>query len=588
MSVTAAIRCLECKVRAPYAGDCGHVGYPSLEDGGGSGDLVSFESIYRGYTSLGLRLNILDQIRAWLIEHASHKVELAYEGEPIGRARRPARGAPPPLRPHRPEAYERCFLELRCIHCEVSVRSTNSDLMIAFDEEVTGAPWAKFEARVLNVEPENFYRTSGLLDPRSADFEAFGAFLRRHGTHRFRARSVAGEAWAAADAPRGPVRTPATHAEPQGTASRVLPSASLAPPLSVAWTFHATLNAPLLVAGGVVYTVTEKRDTLVALDGAGAEIWRAPGFGDLALFEAVLARERIWLPVYEKATSSYRHWAVDPRTGGKELTAENAPSIETFISEGEFIGARYRPGGKEVESVGRFAAGPPLRTKWEVEVPSEALKGKLAGAVAFDGQRVFVSRGATVLALDAGTGREIWRADLSAHGLHWGGGDHLRLSTSGGLVAYGMINSLHALSAETGATAWSRTGYEMSGTRAHYGDSLYLAGQQSARGSEPEHVCVVLALADGAERSRTDFKSAAWRQAPRPWPRFTTVPRPTDEVVYLGDMDGRLWALSSTSGDPVWTQGLPGARSGLQRIVIADDRLFVLLHDRTLYCLVPG
>jgi hypothetical protein len=54
------------------------------------------------------------------------------------------------------------------------------------------------------------------------------------------------------------------------------------------------------------------------------------------------------------------------------------------------------------------------------------------------------------------------------------------------------------------------------------------------------------------------------------------------------DMDGRLWALSSRTGDPVWVQGLQGARSGIDRLVIADDRLFALLSEGRLYCLIPS
>jgi outer membrane protein assembly factor BamB len=589
MSVTASIRCLECGSRAPDAGDCGHIGYPSLEDDGGSGDLASFESIYRGYASLGLRLSILDHMRAWLIEHASHKVELTYEGEPVGRARQPARRVQGKLTPFRPDAYVRCFFELRCVSCETSVRSTGSELMMPFDEEVSGKPLARFEERVLDAEPESFYRTSGLLDPRSTDFDAIRAFLRRHGTHRLRARSVAGETWAAVDdAPRPRIQTPATHGEPHCSASRVHPRTSLGPPLRVAWVFNAAVRASLVVEGGVVYTVAGNHDTIVALDRTGSEIWRTPGFGDLALFDSLLSGERLWLPVYAKESRSYRHWAVDPRTGRKELTAEGAPSMVTFVSPGEFIGARWRPGGKLVESVGRFALGPPLRTVWEIEVPSDSMRGTLGGAVAFDGQRVLASWGATVLALEAGTGRELWRVDLSPYGRHWGHGDHLRLSTSGGAVVYGLIGSLHVLSAETGAAVWCRTGGEVNAYRAHYGDSLCLAGHHAFGGSELEHLCLVLALPGGAERCRTDPSSPGWRKAPLPRPRFTTVPRPTDELVYLGDMDGRLWALSSDTADPVWMHGLRGARSGIERIVIADDRLFALLFDGTLYCLVPS
>src|SRR5687768_9503332 len=128
MSVGAAVRCLDCGASAPDPGDCGHVGLPSLDEADLAGDFVAFERIYRGYAALGLRLLALDAIRSWLIAHAPHRVELAYEGEPVRPARRPASGSFRAQGPPRPEDYTRAFIELSCETCGGTARTASSTL----------------------------------------------------------------------------------------------------------------------------------------------------------------------------------------------------------------------------------------------------------------------------------------------------------------------------------------------------------------------------------------------------------------------------------------------------------------------------
>jgi outer membrane protein assembly factor BamB len=575
-------------VSAPDPGDRGHIGYPSLEEGR-TGGLVSFEYIYRGYLALGVRLLVLDQIRAFLVEHAAHPVLLEYDGEPVAAAAPPAARR---VRAMRLDAkrYQHLNLEWSCAACREAVRTARAEMALPCDERLGVARVRKFKMRVLDVSSDNFYRTFDLLDPggegRPGALEPIGRFLAQHEGHSLRVRSLGGEQWVGAPLASSARETPDEHVQ-AGTPSRVLPRASLGPPFKLAWRYESGRRPLVRVKDGVVYTLAPEQRTVVALGREGRELWRTSALGDgqSPVEEVMVGDDVLWISIQDESTATYDIWSVARATGRAVKAMDGAPALGVMLSDGDFVGRLYHPHGQAVESVSRFVVRPEPRILWRLEVPSVPLPpGVLGGAIACEAGRVFVTKGAVVLALDANTGLELWRGDLLWHSRPHGVGRKLSITVAGPHVVYGLADTLHMLSAETGDLLWSRKGFEVTRPRVHYGDTVFLNGSSDSTDSH----CLSLSIADGGERPRAQNDSDAWRATPQPAPSFTTLPRPTEDWIYLGDSSGRLWALSSTSGDPVWMQTLEGCTSFLSDLVIADDRLFASEVEGTIHCLVPA
>jgi hypothetical protein len=456
----------------------------------------------------------------------------------------------------------------------------------AHRKKLTRTAIEDFLERVVDIEDQNFYRTFGLLDPSSPDLQGLATFFRKHGRHGPTLGTVSGEAWSASSSfESSPPRTSAVHAEERGTASRVWPRASLAPPLVIRWTYQAASKSAILVSDEVTYALGGKREYLVALDSAGRETFRSPTFAPYALWNAHLADDVVWLPAYvkhEDGSGSHDLWAISRNTGATTRAAEGGSQIATFVAPGRFLGRAYRPRNARVETVGLYAIGSSLEAVWTITVESN-LKGGFGQALAARGDRMFVSHEDDLVSIELATGRELWRTDLSSLGNPWGTGNVLAVSVSSDVVLYGLQRGVVALRPETGIVIWTRSA-DAHLYRAHGVDALFMGGVTHFGGSETERVFLKLDPVSGSEEFRMVSGSPTWGAAPAPPPRFSTPPRPTDECVYIGDLDGRLWALSRDTGAPLWMQGLRGT-GGLEQIVIAGDRMLVLDSSGLLTCL---
>jgi len=586
VGVTAQPLCRTCGSSAPKVGDFGYVGYPTLDDSSDEANgMASFGFLHRGYASLGIRFLELDLLHGWLEEHAGHDVTLSMEGHEIGSGR--AYKLPPPsLRVGRPDpaAYARSFFELRCQRCDKAHRTKSSYLLLPADGVVGPADARRFQDRVLEAETESFHRCFGLLDPWSDEFQGLGSFLREHQRHTLRSRTVSGETWTVPGwAMPDAVGTPTDHVEEAWGPSRVPPRVSLPPPLRVTWFRQASIKAPVLVCRRRVVTLGGKREWVVALDMGGEELWRTRAEEEYSHWSLFASGDLIWAPTYSKADKLYRLQAIEAATGRVAEGIDDTPRPHTFVADRAFLGQRYRPRDHPIETFGLYRVGEVLETVWEIEVPSIVGQG-LGWRCASDGERVFIDHGADVVALSLQEGGELWRAQLGQFGKPWGGGGH-RLSVADGIVVYGLIGSIHGLSAATGQILWTLQGRDASLEQAVYGGAVTCLGSGYFGRFESSRFLRVNSRT-GEVLTSVQTDAPAWAETPEPRPLFTDLPRPTDDVVYVGDRDGRLWALSP-NGTPVWCRGLPETAGWLEDIVVAGGCVFVRDGSGRRYCLTP-
>jgi outer membrane protein assembly factor BamB len=586
MGIAVSTVCRTCDSDAPELGDWGHLGYPSLNDCLYRAEgMASFEHTYRGYTAIGLRFLELDGFRAWLEEHATHNVALFFDDHRIGTRRRYKLPAPSErLGKVDPASYSHCFFELTCEACRARFRTSASYALKRSDKALSADDVKQFRDRVLQTECNSYYRTFGLLNPGSDECRQLNAFLGKHRRHRLRARTVSEEAWTAPGwAPLPAFHAPVDHLEPAGSSKRVPPRVTLPPPLRVEWSHPKAALAPLVVQAGRIFTVGGKRQWLLALDLNGRELWRTDAFEDWALHSLFVRGDRVWMPSYSHSAERGRLFGLDPATGRVAQALECEPSVETFVDDGVFVGRQFHPRNKPIETVGLYRIGSDLETIWEHEVPSVTSR-PLCDQCASDGTRLFVNHGADALALDLRSGRELWRASFDPSDNSLPMRQDL-LSTEAGIVIHGLRCATHGLDAETGRTRWT-TACPVAGiARAVYDDSVVFVGAAYADAATKESHFLRVSLKTGCTEAATDTTMPFWNKTPEPRPVFCSVPRPTDDVVYVGDRDGRLWALCPATGEPVWMLGLPDTSGWLGDIVAARDRLFVRDGSGTLYCL---
>jgi outer membrane protein assembly factor BamB len=213
---------------------------------------------------------------------------------------------------------------------------------------------------------------------------------------------------------------------------------------------------------------------------------------------------------------------------------------------------------------------------WRNDVkPDNALSHAYGGGVAAVGDRVYVTTGyAQVLALNAANGKEIWRRQVSApiRGAP---------TVAGGRVfAVTVENELEVLSADDGHRLWTHNGLPES------------AGLLGAASPAVEGDIVVVPYTSGeifalrAENGRplwTDNLATA-----RPLGALSTLAdirgRPVIDRgrVYAVSHSGRMVAIDLRTGDRVWEQEIGGTHGPW----VAGDYLYVLANDVDLLCLM--
>lgn len=215
------------------------------------------------------------------------------------------------------------------------------------------------------------------------------------------------------------------------------------------------------------------------------------------------------------------------------------------------------------------------RTVWRFDVrpDGERSGGGSGGGAAVEAGKVYVATGyAQIVALDAETGKEAWRTTLTAP-------FRANPTTGGGRVfAVSTDNQIHALDAATGRKLWSHSGITES-AGLYGGSSPILAGN-----------IVVAGLSSGEVFAlRADNGRVLWSDS------LAAVAR-TDAVSALADLRGfpvvdrgrvtvashagRLADIDLRSGARIWEQGFGSFNTPWA----AGDFLFLVTVDGELLC----
>ncbi|MFQ5958479.1 MAG: PQQ-binding-like beta-propeller repeat protein [Alphaproteobacteria bacterium] len=260
-----------------------------------------------------------------------------------------------------------------------------------------------------------------------------------------------------------------------------------------------------------------------------------------------------------------RAWKVDIGEGGSGDRRLLSPPV---VAAGQVYALDARGRVSAVDA----ASG---RRIWRVDtLPKEDAKDAFGGGLAFAGGRVYVATGTgDVVALDPAEGREIWRRSV-------GGPARAAPAVSDGkvfVVTYD--NQLFALDAGDGRELWSHSGIAetaqlMGAATPAAGSGLVIAAYSSGE---------VFAL-------RADNGRVLWSDALAFRTRMGALASLADingspvidrDRVYAVSHAGRLVAISLRTGDRLWDQEI----SGTQTPWVAGDFLFVLTVDSDLLCL---
>ncbi|MFW6027701.1 MAG: PQQ-binding-like beta-propeller repeat protein [bacterium] len=217
--------------------------------------------------------------------------------------------------------------------------------------------------------------------------------------------------------------------------------------------------------------------------------------------------------------------------------------------------------------------GAPL---WEVELTPEDERAWVGfgGGVAYDEDRVFVATGfGNVHALDAATGKEVWKRDI---------GVPIRIAPTalkGRVYVVTTANQINALNAADGLVLWSHQAISES------------AGVLSAT-SPAVHGDVVVAPFTSGEliAFRAQNGSQIWSDTLSRAARFTALSglddiagRPVidNDRVYAVSHSGRMVSIDMRTGERVWTQNI----KSIQTPWLAGEFIFLITLDAELLCI---
>ncbi len=239
-------------------------------------------------------------------------------------------------------------------------------------------------------------------------------------------------------------------------------------------------------------------------------------------------------------------WAVDAKTGEERWrleTGRDVPFPWGFESGDLYTSSPLWAEGTVFFGSGDghvYAVDPRSGTvRWRF-----ATAGRVRSSPAAAGGRVYVgSADGTLYALDAASGREVWRFDTEGHGLESGkfGFDRRTIQASpavaDGRVFIGSRDGfLYAVDAVTGRQLW-RVDHSMSwvNTSPAVADSVVFAG------SSDERFLQAVDAATGRELWRLATERPVW-----------SSPAVAGAMVYVGDGSGTIYAVDRASGKERW------------------------------------
>ena len=212
---------------------------------------------------------------------------------------------------------------------------------------------------------------------------------------------------------------------------------------------------------------------------------------------------------------------------------------------------------------------------WSVDMtPEEKDAGAIGGGLAFDQGRLFVTTAyGDVVALDARTGKEIWRRHI---GIPFRTGPTVDDSR---VFAISYDNQVHALTEADGKVIWTYSGVA---------ESAELLG-----GASPavENGVVIAPLSSGELVAlRADSGRVVWSDSLTRAGRVSAVGtindirgRPVIDrgQVYAVSHAGRMVAIDLASGERLWEQEI----SGVQMPWVAGDFIYLVTADSEIVCL---
>lgn len=280
---------------------------------------------------------------------------------------------------------------------------------------------------------------------------------------------------------------------------------------------------------------------------------QAGGYPNHAMYHLALSANpsRAWSVNIGSGSSKSRRLIVQPVIGGGRIFA---------------MDARSRVSAYDAASGSR---------QWQRSVlPRRDDEGDLGGGLAYDDRKVYVATGAAeVHALEAATGKEIWKVRVSApmRAAPTVGGGRVFLVT--------VQNELIALAVKDGKEIWRHTGIpESAGFLGH-------ASPAFSRG-----VLIVPHTSGEIYALRADNGRRLWSDQIASIRRVTSVAKLThirghpviDEGrVYVVSHSGRLAAIELRTGTRVWDVDV----GALQTPWVAGDYVYILTNDGKLACI---
>jgi outer membrane protein assembly factor BamB len=191
--------------------------------------------------------------------------------------------------------------------------------------------------------------------------------------------------------------------------------------------------------------------------------------------------------------------------------------------------------------------------------------GNIFGGVAYDGQSIYAgTNDGRVIALDATPESEI--GDLN---WEFAAGERIWSTpvVSGSTVyAASQDHYLYALNKQNGSLKWKfEAGAMLAGTPTVYGDTVYVGSFDSK----------LYAIDTATGVSKWEFEAQGWL-----WDGPTVF----DNLLYFGDLNGNLYAIDFDRA-PVWNE--PLALEGMIRAqpLVTDERIYVGTSERKLYAI---
>ena len=326
-----------------------------------------------------------------------------------------------------------------------------------------------------------------------------------------------------------------------------------------------------VVARGTVY-VGSGDGHLYALDSrTGVERWRFAAGRAITSSPAVAeglvyvgSRDGAYVAV-DAATGRLR-WRV--RTGPDAPLAWGFESGDLYTASPAVAGGLALLGGSDGQVWAVDAADGSVRWRFRTG-------GRVRSSPAVVDGRVYVgSMDGTLYALELASGRLVWRFDTEGHTLESGkfGFDRRTIQSSpavvGGQVFVGSRDGhLYAVDAATGRQLW-RADHEESWVNS----SPAVAGGLVFAGSSDNRFVQAVDARTGKERWRTPTERLVW-----------SSPAVAGDFVYVGDAAGTLYALDRATGAERWRYR--SGRRIYSSPVLADGLLYVGNDDGAVYAL---